>query len=330
MMYKSTFGNAQGKPRAGHQGVGVAEILARSRSAAAALASWSRSPPGNVAERLAVALMHAPPVGRLAGYRDDPASSDLVLIGDFIDAGAVMARIGPLARRQPARPRHHRGEVDPAEELCSLYGRRTEFTDLETGSSSPPAAPKYPRSLYARSVWPPRRPWPEPAPSRLWTFISHRTDHLRLEGRWSPSTCICPACLARRACSARPACPARQRKEASRERASFASPIRPFSAPRGASRHLRLLRLTLPRPKAEVFLLRILATVLKREETPAQSPWWLTPLRMLAAAVILAENADPVFNPRESDRPGGPLVLFIDNGWATHLIGNAAFRPLRR
>lgn len=51
-----------------------------------------------------------------------------------------------------------------------------------------------------------------------------------------------------------------------------------------------LLRLTPPRPKAEVFPpLRILATVLKREEPPAQSPWWLTLLRMLlAAAAILA------------------------------------------
>lgn len=80
-----------------------------------------------------------------------------------------------------------------------------------------------------------------------------------------------------------------------------------------------LLRLTPPRPKAEVFPpLRILATVLKREETPAQSPWWLTLLRMLLAAAVILAIADPVFNPRASSiAPGGPLVLFIDNGWAT-------------
>jgi len=80
-----------------------------------------------------------------------------------------------------------------------------------------------------------------------------------------------------------------------------------------------LLRLTPPRPKTEVFPpLKILATVLKREETPAQSPWWLTLLRMLLAAAVILAIADPVFNPRtNSITSGGPLVLFVDNGWAT-------------
>ncbi|MBB4229223.1 DUF4159 domain-containing protein [Rhizobium mongolense] len=80
-----------------------------------------------------------------------------------------------------------------------------------------------------------------------------------------------------------------------------------------------LLRLTPPRPKSEVFPpLKILATVLKREETPAQSPWWLTLLRMLLAAAVILAIADPVFNPRTNSlAAGGPLVLFVDNGWAT-------------
>ncbi|AYD01699.1 DUF4159 domain-containing protein [Neorhizobium sp. NCHU2750] len=80
-----------------------------------------------------------------------------------------------------------------------------------------------------------------------------------------------------------------------------------------------LLRLTPPRPKAEVFPpLRILATVLKREETPAQSPWWLTLLRMLLAAAVILAIADPVLNPRASSLgSGGPLALIIDNGWSS-------------
>ncbi|WP_430251342.1 DUF4159 domain-containing protein [Neorhizobium sp. DAR64860/K0K1] len=80
-----------------------------------------------------------------------------------------------------------------------------------------------------------------------------------------------------------------------------------------------LLRLTPPRPKSEVFPpLRILASVLKREETPSQSPWWLTLLRMLLAAAIILAIADPVINPRTSSlNTDGPLVLVIDNGWAT-------------
>ncbi|TNM62975.1 DUF4159 domain-containing protein [Aliirhizobium smilacinae] len=80
-----------------------------------------------------------------------------------------------------------------------------------------------------------------------------------------------------------------------------------------------LLRLTPPRPKTEVFPpLRILATVLKREETPSQSPWWLTLLRMLLAAAVILAIADPVMNPRASSlNSGGPLALVIDNGWSS-------------
>ncbi|MBW6423038.1 DUF4159 domain-containing protein [Rhizobium sp. XQZ8] len=80
-----------------------------------------------------------------------------------------------------------------------------------------------------------------------------------------------------------------------------------------------LLRLTPPRPRTEVFPpLKILATVLKREETPSQSPWWLTLLRMLLAAAVIFAIADPVMNPRANSlNAGGPLVLVVDNGWAT-------------
>lgn len=80
-----------------------------------------------------------------------------------------------------------------------------------------------------------------------------------------------------------------------------------------------LLRMTPPKPVTEVFPpLRILASVLKREETPSKSPWWLTLLRMLMAAAIILAIADPVFNPRSNTLAGnGPLVLVIDNSWAT-------------
>lgn len=80
-----------------------------------------------------------------------------------------------------------------------------------------------------------------------------------------------------------------------------------------------LLRLTPPKPQQEVFPpLRILANVLKREETPHQSPWWLTLLRLLMAALVVMALAEPVFNPRErTPTGGGALALVIDNGWAS-------------
>ncbi|MFD1984957.1 DUF4159 domain-containing protein [Mesorhizobium newzealandense] len=80
-----------------------------------------------------------------------------------------------------------------------------------------------------------------------------------------------------------------------------------------------LLRLTPPKPQMEIFPpLKILARVLKREETPQQSPWWLTLLRLLMAALIVAALAEPVFNPREKlPAEGAALALVIDNDWAS-------------
>ena len=71
-----------------------------------------------------------------------------------------------------------------------------------------------------------------------------------------------------------------------------------------------LLKLTPPRPKSEVFPpLRILASVLKREETPSKSPWWLTLLRMMLAALVILALADPVLNPRNATLSNaGPLA----------------------
>ena len=80
-----------------------------------------------------------------------------------------------------------------------------------------------------------------------------------------------------------------------------------------------LLRLTPPKPQTELFPpLRILARVARREETPHQSPWWLTLLRLLMAALVILALAEPVFNPRETTSTGGTgLALVVDNGWAS-------------
>jgi hypothetical protein len=88
-----------------------------------------------------------------------------------------------------------------------------------------------------------------------------------------------------------------------------------------------LLRLTPPAPHRVVFPpTRLLKDLKTTEETPAHSPWWLTALRMLLAALLVLALARPVLNPeRQSIVASGPLVLVIDNGWAS-----AAHWPLRR
>ncbi len=80
-----------------------------------------------------------------------------------------------------------------------------------------------------------------------------------------------------------------------------------------------LLRFTPPSPHVVVFPpTRLLKDLKTTEETPAHSPWWLTALRMLLAALIILALARPVLNPDGQSFAGaGPLILVIDNGWAS-------------
>ena len=80
-----------------------------------------------------------------------------------------------------------------------------------------------------------------------------------------------------------------------------------------------LLRLTPPTPQLVVFPpTRLLKDLKTTEQTPAHSPWWLTALRMLLAALIILALARPVLNPERQGFAGsGPLLLVIDNGWAS-------------
>ncbi len=79
-----------------------------------------------------------------------------------------------------------------------------------------------------------------------------------------------------------------------------------------------LLRATPPAPRRESFpAIRLLLGLAAREETPARTPWWLLALRMLAAALVIVGLAGPV-REQGSALPGqGPVLLVIDNGWAS-------------
>ncbi len=80
-----------------------------------------------------------------------------------------------------------------------------------------------------------------------------------------------------------------------------------------------LLRLTPPRPQEETFPpTRILARLQKQEETPAQSPWWLTLLRLAMTALVILAMAGPVLNPDETGVDSdGPVMIVMDDGWAS-------------
>ncbi len=80
-----------------------------------------------------------------------------------------------------------------------------------------------------------------------------------------------------------------------------------------------LLRLTPPKPRQEVFPpTRILEEIARREETPAQSPWWLTLLRLLMAGLVVLALSEPVWNAQDNRLVGtDPLLIVVDDGWSS-------------
>ena len=79
-----------------------------------------------------------------------------------------------------------------------------------------------------------------------------------------------------------------------------------------------LLRAVPPQPQRIVFpATRILKGLQAGEQTPHHTPWWLTALRMLAAALVILAFAEPVLDRQPARLTArGPLVLAMDNGWA--------------
>ena len=81
-----------------------------------------------------------------------------------------------------------------------------------------------------------------------------------------------------------------------------------------------LLRTVPPRPRRIAFpATRILVGLDNLDKTPAKTPWWLTLIRMLAAALVILALAEPVLNPnRDTALKGvGPVVIVVDNGWSS-------------
>ena len=80
-----------------------------------------------------------------------------------------------------------------------------------------------------------------------------------------------------------------------------------------------LLRATPPAPQRIAFpATRLLKGLKTKETTPARTPWWLTLIRLLAAACLILGLAEPILNAFRGDAAGtGPVVVVVDNGWAS-------------
>src|SRR6478735_4791109 len=80
-----------------------------------------------------------------------------------------------------------------------------------------------------------------------------------------------------------------------------------------------LLRVMPPRPKRIEFPpTRLLFDIKPKEETPSRTPWWLTLLRLTAAALVILAAAGPIWNPQTGAGGGSkaPLVILFDDGWS--------------
>jgi len=79
-----------------------------------------------------------------------------------------------------------------------------------------------------------------------------------------------------------------------------------------------LLRVMPPRPRRVEFPpTRLLFDIAPKEETPSRTPWWLTALRLLAAALIILAAAGPIWNPQTGVAGGSaPLAILLDDGWS--------------
>src|SRR6195952_3081165 len=80
-----------------------------------------------------------------------------------------------------------------------------------------------------------------------------------------------------------------------------------------------LLRVMPPRPRRIEFPpTRLLFDIAPKEETPSRTPWWLTLLRLTAAALVILAAAGPIWNPQTGAAGGSKtaLVILLDDGWS--------------
>tara|TARA_R110002020_G_scaffold16307_14_gene57656 strand:- start:16469 stop:17386 length:918 start_codon:yes stop_codon:yes gene_type:complete len=174
MLFKSDIAMAGKESRALVLMLALAEILSRSGERVGCPGVMDPVSSRNAAERLALALTHAPLQTTLPDLGRVGRMSDVVLISDFLDPDETLTRcIGPAARRGI---RGHAIEVsDPAEETFP-YSGRTEFRDPESGQKLVAGRAETVAADY-RLAWMARREALAQGVRRLgWSYLSHRTD----------------------------------------------------------------------------------------------------------------------------------------------------------
>ncbi|MCG8545831.1 MAG: DUF4159 domain-containing protein [Alphaproteobacteria bacterium] len=92
-----------------------------------------------------------------------------------------------------------------------------------------------------------------------------------------------------------------------------------------------LLRVTPPAPKLLRFpAIRLLFGLENPEQTPESSPLWLILLRLAAATALILALAGPLINPGAQIPGQGPILLVVDDDWASAPHWSARQATLRQ
>jgi len=79
-----------------------------------------------------------------------------------------------------------------------------------------------------------------------------------------------------------------------------------------------LMRATPPAPRRLDFpAVRLLFGLRADQHVSVHTPWWLILMRLVLALLVILALSGPVLNPDASSRGDGPLVLVVDDTWAT-------------
>ena len=89
-----------------------------------------------------------------------------------------------------------------------------------------------------------------------------------------------------------------------------------------------VLRVMPPRPRRIEFPpTRLLFDIAPREETPSRTPWWLTAIRLAAAALVILAAAGPIWNPQTGlAGNSSTLMILLDDGWSAASSWDARVR----
>lgn len=179
MLFKSETAIVSKQSRALVLAFAIAELLARSGERVGWLGLTKPILSRNAAEKLAEALILAPPQVEFPQTPDLGSHSDLILFSDFLDPVEDIRQDLQGLYKQGARG-HVVQMIDPVEEVFP-YAGRVEFSDPETGQkftvgNASTLKQDYQREISARSA-----AMREIVNAQGWSYTRHHTDRLASE-----------------------------------------------------------------------------------------------------------------------------------------------------